>query len=56
LVYQVSVTPKYGNTETYTSLSQVEYPNHSVKQNRNYQVGIVLADKYGRQSTRYTFK
>jgi hypothetical protein len=49
--YQVSVTPKYGNAETYTSLSQVEYPNHSVKQNRNYQVGIVLADKYGRQST-----
>ena len=49
--YQVSATPKYGNAETYTSLSQVEYPNHSVKQNRNYQVGIVLADKYGRQST-----
>jgi hypothetical protein len=49
--YQVSVTPKYGNAETYTSLSQVEYPNHSVKQNRNYQVGIVLADRYGRQST-----
>jgi hypothetical protein len=49
--YQVSVTPKYGNAETYTSLSQVEYPNHSVKQNRNYQVGVVLADRYGRQST-----
>jgi hypothetical protein len=49
--YQVSATPKYGNAETYTSLSQVEYPNHSVKQNRNYQVGIVLADRYGRQST-----
>ena len=49
--YQVSATPKYGNAETYTSLSQIEYPNHSVKQNRNYQVGIVLADKYGRQST-----
>jgi|TARA_R110000824_G_scaffold5744_1_gene26461 hypothetical protein len=28
----------------------VEYPNHSVKQNRNYQVGFVLADKFGRQS------
>ena len=27
-----------------------EYPNHSVKQNRNYQVGFVLADKFGRQS------
>jgi hypothetical protein len=27
-----------------------EYPNHSVKQNRNYQVGFVLCDKFGRQS------
>ncbi len=27
-----------------------EYPNHSLKQNRNYQVGFVLADKFGRQS------
>ena len=28
----------------------IEYPNHSLKQNRNYQAGIVLADKYGRQT------
>ena len=28
----------------------VEYPNHSVKKNRNYQIGFVLADKFGRQS------
>jgi hypothetical protein len=28
----------------------IEYPNHSVKKNRNYQVGFVLADKFGRQS------
>ena len=28
----------------------IEYPNHTVKQNRNYQVGFVLSDKYGRQS------
>ena len=27
-----------------------EYQNHSLKQNRNYQVGIVLSDRYGRQS------
>jgi hypothetical protein len=27
-----------------------EYPNHSLKQNRNYQIGIVLCDKFGRQS------
>tara|TARA_R110000782_G_scaffold194408_2_gene284033 strand:- start:793 stop:5628 length:4836 start_codon:yes stop_codon:yes gene_type:complete len=28
----------------------IEYPQHSLKQNRNYQVGVVLADKYGRQT------
>ena len=27
-----------------------EYPNHTVKRNRNYQVGFVLSDKYGRTS------
>jgi len=27
-----------------------EYPQHSVKQNRNYQVGVILADKWGRQT------
>ena len=31
--------------------SWIEYPNHSLKQNRNYQVGFILADKYGRQSS-----
>jgi len=31
--------------------SYVEYPNHSLKQNRNYQVGFVLSDRYGRSST-----
>lgn len=31
--------------------SWVEYPNHTLKQNRTYQVGIVLADKFGRQSS-----
>lgn len=29
----------------------LEYPNHSVKQNRNYQVGIVLTDVVGRSSS-----
>ena len=33
-----------------TSNNWVEYPNHSVKRNRNYQIGFVLADKFGRQS------
>ena len=37
-----SSTGKYNNW--------IEYPNHSVKRNRNYQVGFILADKFGRQS------
>jgi len=28
----------------------VEYPFHNLKQNRTYQVGFVLSDRYGRQS------
>ncbi len=28
-----------------------QYPNHSIKQNRNYQVGWVLSDRYGRASS-----
>ena len=31
--------------------SWAEYPNHTLKQNRNYQVGFILADKFGRQSS-----
>ncbi len=38
-----------GNVETTTSI--IEYPNSSVKTNRNYQVGFVLSDRYGRQSS-----
>jgi hypothetical protein len=30
--------------------SNVEYPTATLKQNRTYQVGIVLSDRYGRQS------
>ena len=41
-------TPFGENTE---STSIVEYPNHTVKQNRTYQVGVVLSDRYGRQSS-----
>ena len=31
--------------------SSREYPMHTLKQNRNYQVGIILSDKYGRSSS-----
>lgn len=44
--YNLAVTKK---TDSFTSWA--EYPNHTLKQNRNYQAGIVLADKFGRQST-----
>ena len=38
-----------GDTENTTSI--VEYPNSTLKQNRNYQVGIVLSDRYSRTSS-----
>ena len=33
------------------STSSIEYPNSSLKTNRNYQVGVVLSDRWGRSST-----
>ena len=33
------------------STSIIEYPSSNLKTNRNYQVGFVLSDKFGRQST-----
>lgn len=45
--YNINVQTKISSGD-YTNF--VEYPNHTVKQNRNYQVGIVLSDKFGRQS------
>ena len=33
-----------------TTNQAIEYQNHTLKQNRTYQVGIVLSDRYGRQS------
>jgi hypothetical protein len=43
--YNISVQPK-SNTGT----NFIEYPNHTLKKNRNYQVGFIIADKFGRQS------
>jgi len=40
----------FGDKTSILSTSQIEYPNHTLKQNRNYQVGFVLADRFGRQS------
>jgi len=38
-------------SEVRYSTSEIEYPSSSLKQNRNYQVGVVLSDKFGRSST-----
>ena len=43
--YNISVQPK-----SPTGTNFIEYPNHTLKKNRNYQVGFVIADKFGRQS------
>jgi hypothetical protein len=44
-------TPK-NNVSPYlpNRFANVSYPNHSLKQNRTYQVGLVLQDRYGRSS------
>ena len=47
LNYIIGVGPK---SQALNYDNWAEYPNHSVKQNRNYQVGFVLIDKFGRQS------
>ena len=39
------------STKDSNTTSIVEYPSSSLKTNRNYQVGFVLSDKFGRQST-----
>jgi len=39
--------PKAGK---FDSISEIEYPNHSLKQNRSYKVGFILVDLFGRQS------
>ena len=48
LDYQAGVSNKLSSVD---DRNFIEYPNHSLKQNRTYQVGFVLADKFGRQSS-----
>jgi len=50
LNYEVTVTQKFSDGSTDDNWSYIEYPEHTVKRNRNYQVGFVLSDRYGRQS------
>ena len=44
LEYDLKYNKKVNNNFT------KEFPNHTVKQNRSYQVGVVLYDRYGRAS------
>ena len=39
------------NNKSLVYNNYAQYPNHTVKQNRNYQVGWILSDRYGRQSS-----
>ena len=54
LNYNVGVSEKQNldidNNPVLNKTSIIEYPEHTVKQNRNYQVGVVLSDRYGRTS------
>ena len=45
---QVIIIEPGGDVQNTSSV--IEYPNHSLKTNRNYQVGVILSDRYGRQS------
>ena len=51
LNYNVAITEKSIFDVDFNYTSRIEYPSHTVKSNRSYQVGVILADKFGRQST-----
>jgi len=50
LDYLVSTGEKLGPNDNGTIDSFAQYPNHTLKQNRTYQVGVILQDRYGRQT------
>ena len=50
LDYELASGAKFPTTTPFFSTLEKEYQNHTLKQNRSYQVGIILADRYGRQS------
>ena len=56
LDFSVGLSAKYdttndlGNADFNNYYLHKEYPFHSVKQRRSYEVGVVLSDKFGRQS------
>ncbi len=50
LDYNILSSTKHDESSTTPAYTHKEYQNSTLKQNRTYQVGIVLCDKYGRQS------
>jgi hypothetical protein len=53
LDYSLQISEKLnftGNSSTTLPQTRRQYYNHTVKQGRNYQVGLVLYDRYGRSS------
>ena len=50
LNYEVGISSKFTPSYPNTTNSDIKYPNHTLKQNRNYQVGLVLSDRYGRST------
>jgi hypothetical protein len=49
-----ALLPNYyitSGTKQFKDKSASEYPSHTLKQNRTYQVGIVLSDRYGRSTS-----
>lgn len=49
LNYQVSASRKIQTGALYSGIDK-EYPESTLKRNRNYQLGVVLRDRYGRES------
>ena len=44
------ITNPFGNADFNNYYLHKEYPFHSIKQRRTYEIGVVLSDKFGRQS------
>jgi hypothetical protein len=42
--------PVISSSSQLQRLQRIAYPNHTLKQNRSYKVGVVLVDRYGRNS------
>tara|TARA_R100000654_G_scaffold43152_3_gene69367 strand:- start:2046 stop:7418 length:5373 start_codon:yes stop_codon:yes gene_type:complete len=50
LDFDIGVDLKYATNTEFSNNARVQYTHNTLKGNRSYQVGVVLADKFGRQS------